>query len=470
MAEFFKEALSKGLKDVGKLVGSQTASAGGKKLFEIAYNAITGDGASQELKQIEAAIHKLDDDLKKLSEQIHQFELTVLTTNANGHANTITELYKEYIGDLKSLAEHAQKPTEKAPGSNETLFDRAKGALKRTGEIIRAKSIATELVGIHEALVGDLGQQGLLKSARVTDLKPGPRGFLNHYVFMRTIFLKYWVAQEKGIILMEWMSVAASGLDFIGEDSKDGTKGPISIARDNLSAQERHFNNLIGPHIVLLCRSLIAYPKDEHKQWIYSEPNKVWDLLWLPVKIYPVIRDSKNGYHITSDFSRERTQMIIDSGTHFVVQPQEPSRDRSLIKVCFALIGVEKDTLISPTVDCRFRISVTVGRDTFYLHFGNPYRNVGEYALISKEREWSNWRIIANETAGRLNFQFAKDDWGTQKDWWLNCHWGAKICWGTNRDNYEHTAAFVGIPNRDGNDIYQSFRIESDPLPGEEVL
>jgi hypothetical protein len=99
------------------------------------------------------------------------------------------------------------------------------------------------LLTIHNLLVGEASAAGLLSLARAENLK-NSKGFMNHCIYMRQIFLRYWAVSTKGVTLLEWISSNGIGVDYVGWDV-DNNKGPISLAKDRMVVQEKTFNKLL---------------------------------------------------------------------------------------------------------------------------------------------------------------------------------------------------------------------------------
>jgi hypothetical protein len=375
--------------------------------------------------------------------------MTAIGNPAETSINSINTLFQSYSNELKTLGEHER--TEVDPRTGETYYARAKDAMLKTGEDVRRTTLEN-LNNVHEILMGHVGAESLLKTARDVDIRDS-KSFLNHYLFMRAVFLRYWVAQIRGIALLTWISEPTTHLGFLGEDHKDGTKGPISLALENLRAQEKLFNNIVGPQTVLLCRQLISNPGSPAVLTIFSEPNCPWDIRYLEEQITNVqiwAEGIGKGWRYSEAFNIYSRPVVMRP--HDQIGP-----DESKYKCCLAIVDADEKTQINANTEYHFRVGHADGQG--WVHFGDPLAYVADFAVWSVGNpEWSVWKVTPHPETNNFRFQYVKDDWETQKGWWLNCHWGAKISWGNSWEG--HTAVLEGIKTLDDGNKYQRFRID----------
>jgi hypothetical protein len=172
------------------------------------------DGTDQKLDEIKRAISELNQKLDGISDQIKAFQVSTTTQFTTAAVARIETLYSDFATDLLVLAKYVNDRTSKSSGSDKTHYQKARDALTDTGKLIRAE-VGTNLLTIHNLLVGEASAAGLLSLARAENLK-NSKGFMNHYIYMRQVFLRYWAVSTKCITLLEWISSNGSGVDFVG--------------------------------------------------------------------------------------------------------------------------------------------------------------------------------------------------------------------------------------------------------------
>ena len=257
MADIVRGVLGLTLKELRKSIGQGAASSAGGMAFKLALGLLGVDvGTDGKLQEIQNAITALSKQLDSISNELKDFELSTASYFAGEHIARIETRYLEYSRALLELAKYAKDHTSKAEGAMKSYHDKARDSLVEIGNRIRDE-LGSSLLCIHYLLVGNTGTVGLFMLARRADL-PNSKGLMNHYVYMRQIFLRYWAVQMKAITLMQWINEPQSGVNFIGSDS-GSTKGPISIALDHLKDQENIFRATIGANVLDLACTFVKH-------------------------------------------------------------------------------------------------------------------------------------------------------------------------------------------------------------------
>lgn len=449
--------LGAGLKELGKQVGQWAAKQAGSELLKLAVGNMF-DATDQKLQAIQAAISALSSKLDEISNDLKDFRLETASQFGIDHISAIETLYAEYTRNLLELAKWTKDRSKKESGTSETNFERAKKSLVHTGDKIK-DDVPNHLLRIHYLIVGEVGATGLLALAHTANLAK-PKGFLNHYIYMRQIFLRYWAVSMKGITLLQWISDPDSGTTYYGEDSGN-TKGPIHIARDHLRDQQGTFNAVVGTNIINLCQIILTFPPGGEYCTIYSEGGSMWDHGHAVAlsKADVGLRLAGNDFKSSSDV---QLNPLVENKLDPIIMMTPSEQASGQFKRAYKIwcIGVDDNTEFSASAEYKFKIEAHSTNPTRYLQFGHPSGAAKEWLVAALEdRQQSEWRIFACEKPDYLAFQYTHSGWA-QDGWWINCEYG-RVHW-TENGQRVRGGALVKAAERDWKDPYQNFRIGDD--------
>ncbi|KAF2422193.1 hypothetical protein EJ08DRAFT_483438 [Tothia fuscella] len=406
-----------GLKQLGKAVGQKVAEAAGNELLGLIVGNML-DATDQKLAAIQEAISVLSTKLDRLSEDLADFRFDAQSQWGIEHIAKIETLFDEYSRGLLELSKCTKNRDAKREGATETEFERAKRSLINTGNRVK-DNVPTSLLRIHYSLVGEASSRGLFELARAADLKKS-KGFLNHYIYMRQLFLRYWTVSMKGVTLLQWISHKNSGVDFYGADSGK-TKGPITAACDRMMKQQDDFVKLIGVNIIALASTILQYPPGGELVTIYSEDGSDWDsqhagVVW-----------SQKGDILFSDYespmglSHELHKFHANELMPIFMKHTDERDPTAKCEWKIWAIGTDKKTVFSVAGDYKFEISVWPDEPERYLQFGDPSDAAQEFVVTAPaNKHQSVWRIFCNEQSDYLSFQYAYDGF-PENGWWIYC-------------------------------------------------